>query len=141
MKALSLALFLVVILNSSCAKPELSDDKIREKLVGTWLPDKELARTLSGELTYKKDFTFDGFILVKRPDLTLRWDFAGKWKVKANNLALEYTTSSIPALAPVGKITSDHIVAVTDTELTFITEEGKRQVRVRKEENKFLQPR
>lgn len=133
MKPLSLFLIILIQAVAFAANQELSDEQIRTKIVGTWLPDEELARTLTGEVTYKKDFTFAGLILMKLPDRTVPWEFAGKWKVESGKLTYEYTKSSIPDLLPVGRVSTDRIISISDKEFVSITEKGKRQVRIRKE--------
>lgn len=133
MKTLGWVLLLAAAFCISCEKRELSDAEIRERLVGTWLPDAKLARSLSGEVTYNKDSTFAGFINIQRPDLTtLNWQFAGTWNIERGTLALKYTKSNVPGLLRVGKVTADRIKSITDKELTFVTEQGNKETRRRK---------
>src|SRR5262245_29262554 len=128
MKTLSFTFVLIALFESAVLEQELSDEQIRTKLVGTWLVDEELARTLSGEVTYDKDFTFEGLIVMKLPNKTVPWKFAGKWKVEGGKLTYEYTRSSLPDLLPVGTVSTDRVISVGDKEFVSVTEKGKRQV-------------
>ncbi len=65
-------------------------------------------------------------------DEDLRIEVQGKWSVKDCILIEELTTSSQPQMAPVGWITRDTLLAVTDKEYRFRTDQKVEYTYVRK---------
>ncbi|MEO6033799.1 MAG: lipocalin family protein [Verrucomicrobiota bacterium] len=116
----------------ACGGSKQSDAELRQKLVGTWVPDAVLGRTLTGELNYRTNSTFDGFITIRRQDLNLNGRFAGTWRIEGSKLTLRYTRSDVPRLIAAGRVTVDRILSITEKELVFVSEEGQRETRRRK---------
>ena len=107
----------------------------KEKLIGKWKHvTKEEGLTIVGRTELKKDgtmtasgkFTVDG----KSTKISLE----GTWALNGDILEETVTKSSQPDLIPVGTVTKDKVLKVTETEFTYEDEEGKEVTETRIEE-------
>lgn len=136
-KLLPLLVVSIVPFLRAFATSESEDVRLQSTLVGTWLSPSNTTNLVKGEVTYRKDESFFGNISIASTNGIVQWEFGGKWKIEGKKLKLEYTRSTIPQIAPVGKITHDVIISLATNEFVFVDQYGKRQVRRRKQRRYF----
>lgn len=104
-----------------------NDTTASQLLVGTWSVPEELTTdvVLAGGYTLNADGSFISYGLILLDGERVRIDVEGTWKVKNGILVEEITKSSNPIFPPIGTITRDTILSVTDKEFRYQTENGK----------------
>ncbi len=110
------------------------DPEATKLLVGNWVVPRDQFTVLKkdGGFTFKSDGTFSSYGVFRVRDEDLRIEVQGKWSVKDGILVEELTTSSEPKIAPVGWTTRDTLLAVTDKEYRFRTDQKVEYTYVRK---------
>jgi hypothetical protein len=121
-------------LAESLPAESLRDAEATERLVGTWAVPKEHrnAALKGGETTFKADGTFTSFALLKIKDQQVRIEVRGKWKVEKGVVVEEITKSSKEQMVPVGLITRDTILELTDKAYLYRSDKGQERLNVRK---------
>ena len=123
-------LAVVVMCVGSCLAQSAQDKEHASKLVGTWVvPPKQSLK--SAKVTFRADGTFKGFVVLSigGRDVTVRDE--GKWKIENSMLITEITKCDQPEMFPVGTVTRDTIVSVTDTQYRVRTKDGVEEYRTR----------
>ena len=130
----SLATFVLLAATGVLQAQLVHDTEATSKLVGTWAIPKEhhTAVVKGGETTFKADGTFTSFALLRIQDQPVRIDVQGKWKVEKGVLIEEITKSSKEQMAPVGLITRDTLLELTDKMYRYRGEKGQERQHVRK---------
>ena len=95
-------------------------------LVGNWLAPRLQYHAISriAAFAFKRDGTFSSYGVFNRGNEKIRIEVRGKWRVKGGILIEELTASDHPDLAPVGLVTRDTLLAVTNKEYRFRDEGG-----------------
>jgi hypothetical protein len=127
--------FLIITLAASRTfSAPLSDNKASDKLVGSWLapPAQYHAINSAGAFTFKRDGTFSSYGVFTHGNEKIRIEVKGKWRVKGGILIEELTASDRPDLVPVGLVTRDTLLGVTDKEFSFRTEHGDQYTYLRR---------
>ena len=131
---------------STCLAQSARDRELASKLVGTWVvPPQQYQQSpaknrgvrsvmKSATRTFRVDGTFklSAALSIGGRDVLLHDQ--GKWKVENGVLILEITNCDQPQIVPVGAVTRDTLISVTDTEYRYRTEDGKERYRIRKRE-------
>jgi hypothetical protein len=102
------------------------DAEARSIMVGSWVLPREQygAVRKGGGFTFKRDGTFTSYGLFAQGNAQIRIEVRGKWSIKKGILTEEITASSHPDVVPVGLVTRDTLLAVTDNEYRSRTERG-----------------
>jgi hypothetical protein len=131
---ISTAFLLVTLLVSRLIATPPPDAEATKLLVGTWVVPREqyTATSKDGGFTFRADSTFSSYGVFRIRDQDLRIEVEGKWNIKDGVLIEELTKSSQPQMAPVGDLTRDTLLTVTDKEYSFRTERGVEHTYVRK---------
>jgi len=110
------------------------DAEVSRLLVGSWVVPREqyTATSKDGGFTFISDGTFSSYGVFHVRDQDIRIEVEGKWSIKDGVLIEELTKSSQPQMAPVGTLTRDTLLAVTDKEYRFRTDRGVEHTYVRK---------
>ena len=110
------------------------DSEATTRLVGTWAIPKEYrnATLKGGETTFKADGTFSSFASVKINDKQVRIEVQGKWKVEKGVVVQEITKSNKEQMVPVGLITRDTILELSDKTYLYRSDKGQERLNVRK---------
>jgi hypothetical protein len=97
------------------------DAEASKMLVGNWLAPRLQYHAISrtAAFAFKRDGTFSSYGVFNRGNEKIRIEVRGKWRVKGGILIEELTASDHPDLAPVGLVTRDTLLAVTDKEYRF----------------------
>jgi hypothetical protein len=119
-------LLLIALAGSQLAATPPPDAEATKLLVGDWVvpPEQYTATSKAGGFTFRPDGTFSSYGVFHIGDKDLRIEVEGKWSVKDGLLIEELTKSSQPQMAPVGTVTKDTLLGVTDKEYRFRTEQG-----------------
>lgn len=123
-------LAVVLMCVESCLAQSAQDKELASKLVGTWgVPPKQSLK--SSTVTFRADGTLKGSMVVSvgGRDVTLHDE--GKWKVENRTLITEITKCDQPAMIPVGTVTRETLVSVTDREYRVRTKDGVEEYRTR----------
>ena len=132
-------LLLSVVISLTCiasvfdSQQQLTDDEIRQSVIGAWMVDNRLTNglTIKGEVTILSNGIFVSKTTLIFGDKRQNDGYEGKWRV-ANGYLIETITNSDTKLHLVGKITRDKIVHVDDFKISYQTENGKIIIRRRK---------
>jgi len=110
------------------------DPEATKVLIGSWVvPMEEYPATISdGGFTFNPDGTFSSFGVLRYDDQVMRLEVEGKWSIKNGVLIEELTKSSQPQISPVGTLTRDTLLVVTDRQYRFRTESGVEHTYFRK---------
>src|SRR5262245_24619589 len=122
---------------STCLGQSVRDKELASKLIGTWIvPPKQYHNgpgsyrkvgsvMKSASRTFRPDGTFklSAVLTIDGRDVPLRDE--GKWQIENGVLIQEITKSDQPQIVPVGVVTKDILVSVTDTEYRFRTKDGE----------------
>jgi hypothetical protein len=111
-----------------------ADAEATAKLVGTWVIPKAYrnAALKGGETTFEAGGTFTSFALLKIKDQQVRIEVQGKWKVEKGVVIEQITKSSKEQMVPVGLITRDKILELTENTYLYRSEKGQERLNVRK---------
>jgi hypothetical protein len=111
-----------------------ADAQASAKLLGAWIVPQEQTTALkkAGGFTFKSDGTFTFYAIGTIGDQDKRIDAEGKWKVEEDVLIEEVTKSSDSRCLPVGFVTRDTLIDITENEYRFRTHTGRVESRVRK---------
>src|SRR4051812_22137236 len=117
------ALLVALIATHLIAAPP-PDAEATKLLIGSWVVPGEqyTATSKDGGFTFRADGTFSSYGVFHIPNQDLRIEVEGKWSVKDGVLVEDLTKSSQPQMAPVGSLTRDTLLIVTDKEYRFRTE-------------------
>jgi hypothetical protein len=127
--------FLIIALSTFAAfSAPPTDAEATKMLVGSWVVprDQYTAVSKDGGFTFKVDGTFTSYGVFHIHDEDLRIEVKGKWSVKDGVLIEELTSSSHAQMAPVGLVTHDKLLVVTDKEYRFRTQQEAEHTYVRK---------
>lgn len=104
----------------------------REKLIGKW---KHIIKgdgmVLIGTTELKKDGTMQGRSKLTLAGKTITISMDGTWKLNGDILEETVTKSSHPELIPVGTVTKDKVLKLSDTEFTYEDEDGEEETETR----------
>lgn len=128
------SLLIITVATSQLLAAPPPDTEATTLLVGSWVVPHDQFTVLSkdGCITFRSDGTFSLHGVFRVRDEDLRMELQGKWSVKNAILIEELTTSSEPRMAPVGWVTRDTLLAVTDKEYRFQTDQKMEYTYVRK---------
>jgi hypothetical protein len=131
---LLLAIIVYFVVAGILQAQPLRDAEATDKLVGTWVIPKESRNEAlkGGETTFKADGTFTSFALLRIKDQQIRIDVQGKWKVEKGVVIEEITKSSKEQMVPVGLITRDTILELTDKAYLYRGNTGQERLNIRK---------
>jgi hypothetical protein len=111
-----------------CASPLFAevppDVEAMRVLTGEWKEPPE-PPVVSASTTYKADGTLSGSATFTMPAGKITIIVDGKWRVEHGVIIEEVTRSSHPQFVPVGAITHDTLLSLTDKECRYRTEDGK----------------
>jgi hypothetical protein len=123
---------IILMLSAVPSPARLPDDEeARAKLVGTWIipvEQYEMEFAKEGGYIFRADGTFSMFGLFQGAGHRFEFMIEGKWKVEKGYLVEEITKTDHPALLPVGKISRDALVSVSDKEFRFLDKGKERYV-------------
>jgi len=130
----ALALLASLVFIGSLQAQPVNDAEAATKLVGTWVIPKEhyTAVLRGGETTLKRDGTFTSFAVLKIKEQPVRIDVQGKWKVEKGVVIEEITKSSREQIVPLGLITRDTLLELTDKTYRYRSENGQERQNMRK---------
>jgi hypothetical protein len=118
----------------SASEPQhdLTDDDIRQKIVGTWLVETHLS---NGNSVIGTETILLSNSMVSKATLTIgdtkeELEYNATWQVKDGYL-IETVTKSNSEGIPLGKITRDKVVTLDDNVFIFQTESGRTVARKR----------
>jgi hypothetical protein len=118
----------------SASEPQhdLTDDDIRQKIVGTWLVETHLS---NGNSVIGTETILLSNSMVSKATLTIgdtkeELEYNATWQVKDGYL-IETVTKSNSERIPLGKITRDKVVTLDDKVFIFQTEGGRTVTRKR----------
>jgi hypothetical protein len=116
-----------------------SNSKAIATIVGTWIvPSEQYTEVFRGaEFTFKANGTFTSYAIFKIEDQEVRVEVEGKWRVEKGVLIEEITKSSRKDMVPVGLITRDTLLEVTEGEYRYRSEDGQEEYHVRKRRVSF----
>ena len=116
------ALFIVTVFALTAMAAPPTDTEATRLLVGSWTRDDPAFVT---GMTLKVDgtFTSEGTFATRNGPITIKVE--GKWHVKDGILVEELTRSSHPNIVPVGHISRDTLLSVTQKEYRFRTVDAK----------------
>lgn len=140
--AIAIQLFCsVAISNAEEKAPEKASEKSKassvdqEKLIGKWKHvSKSEGMTIAGRTELKKDGTMTANGKITIAGKSMKVALEGTWKLNGDILEETVTKSNLPELIPVGTVTKDKVLKVTDTEFTYEDEEGEEITETRIEE-------
>jgi hypothetical protein len=121
---ITLVLVALVVSQLDAALPP--DPEATKLLTGNWVvPIEEYTATIKdGGFTFRPDGTFSSFGVFRVHDQDMRIEVEGKWSIKNGVLIEELTKSNQPQMAPVGTLTRDTLLEITDRQYRFRTETG-----------------
>jgi hypothetical protein len=93
-------------------------------IIGKWV-EAPTPVVRSGSTTFDADGTFSGEAELAFQGKTIALRVKGDWRIEDSTLIEKITASSVPDLVPVGLVTKDKIVALTEGSLTLRSEKGK----------------
>lgn len=131
-----IAIFLILLTITACTLHgiPLEDSKVRAILVGSWvIPHDQIMKT--GDFNFKSDGTFTSYGILVIKDQEVRVEVEGKWKVEEGVLIEEITKSSHQRIVPIGLITRDTLLEVTNTQYRYRTESEKVSYHIREAKN------
>jgi hypothetical protein len=110
------------------------DPEATRLLVGIWfVPRKEYAFTSKdGDFKFRADGTFSSFSVYRFGQEDVRVEVEGKWTIKNGVLMEKLTKSNRPLIAPVGALTRDTLLTVTNNQYRFRDDRGDEHTYVRK---------
>lgn len=128
-----LAIGLTFVRPAFASHEQLTDDGIRQKVVGTWIVDRQSSNGLSIEGTVKilSDGSFVSKATLILGEKKQEDGYEGTWQVMSGYL-IETITKTSSKIHRVGKITRDKIIHVDNSELSYLTESGDVVTRKRK---------
>jgi hypothetical protein len=106
------------------------DQELSEKIIGTWQSNRiEDGVALQLEESFYPGDKFSGMAQIENDEgeaLYLR--YSGTWEIKDSYLHYEITSSNNPDLIPIGDLTVNKIVNVTENDYVYIDQYGNQQV-------------
>jgi hypothetical protein len=133
-RSVSLLLLMTSALLLSAAE-ELTDEKLREKLVGEWIVDVQTPNyKIRGTATLKSDGTvISQAVFTRLPsEQKFAMSYEGTWEVKDGYIIETVSKSSHTQFIAVGLVTKDKIHSIDDQAFEYLTEQGKIVKRQRK---------
>ena len=130
-QAVSLFTLLLLTRFGISSGAEITDDGIRDKLVGTWIIDRTLPNATSkGEITLSSNGTLTSHGIITTSLRIQPLDFEAIWVVNDGFLIEKVTKSNETRL--VGLVTRDKVIWIDDTTFSYKTEQGDEVTRKRK---------
>ena len=122
----------LLTLSATAAPPP--DAEAAKLLVGSWVlsPGRNSAIVKDAGFTFRSGRMFTSYAVLHIQDEDVRVEVEGKWSVKDSLLIEELTKSNHPEVAPVGLVTRDTLLAVTEKEYRSRTESGAEERYVRR---------
>ncbi len=119
---------------SQLAAEPMGDPEAAKVLVGSWVVPRDQVKILTkdGCITFKPDGTFSAYGVFRIGNRDCYLETEGKWNLKDGILFEEITSSSDPQIVPAGWTTRDTLLAVTDKEYRFRTEDKAEYTYLRK---------
>lgn len=98
---------------------------VKEALIGKWHLDTEVGGVRVKAVTeYKADGTFQSDATVVMDGETTKMAVKGTWKFDGTKLVTTVTDSDTPDLLPVGEVSKDEILELSETILSYRDEDG-----------------
>lgn len=118
---------------SPTTKPPQSldrDQEIAKKLVGTWqaqfMQDDML---LQAEESFYPSQEFSGTAQAVNSDgQTLFIRYSGTWRIQGGYLHYKIASSSLPEILPVGDLSANKVISISDKDLVYEDEYAEKQV-------------
>jgi hypothetical protein len=109
---------------------ETQDQKLTKKIIGTW--EDQLSEN-GVEFQVREEFypsnEFSGTAIGRNENgdaLYIR--YSGTWKIQDGYLRYKIASSSVPELLPIGDLSAQKIVNISDKDLVYVDEEGRTQI-------------
>jgi len=121
------------IASAYASHQQLTDDEIRQSVIGSWMVDTRLTNgpSIEGEVVIISDGSFVSKATLIVGEKRQKDGYEGTWQVK-NGFLIETITNSESKFHLVGKITRDIIIHVDKLEMSYQTESGMIITRRRK---------
>jgi uncharacterized protein (TIGR03066 family) len=107
----------------------------QEKLIGKWRYAKKAeGLTVVGTTEFKKDGTMVGKGQLTLEGKTAAISLEGTWKLIGDILEQRVTKSNVPEMLPVGTVTKDKVLKLSDTQFTYVDEDSAEHTEKRVDE-------
>lgn len=111
--------------NPKEAAPAAAPAIVKEALIGKWHLDTEVGGVRVKAVTeYKADGAFQSDATVVMDGESTEMAVKGTWKFDGNALITTVTESDTPGLLPVGEVSKDEILELSETVLSYRDEDG-----------------
>ena len=120
------ALLALSLCQCTSGKPHLTEQAIREQIVGTWTEEiKKRGRVLTGEKTFCADGTAHGWcdMTIHRGNTTFhegRMSYRDRWRVVGDVIETYDIWCSDPGVFPPGTVLHDRVLEITPAMARFI---------------------
>jgi|SRR5258706_642506 len=123
----------VAVFAAACAEEQLSDERLRDLLVGKWGETREIGDEVHKQvirLNPDRSFAVSGTIT--KQDAKMNFTFSGSWDVREGLFWYKTLASEPKDFYPTGEEHRDRIVSVTSHEWVMIEESTGQTSRARR---------
>jgi len=126
MKIIFKYITLYLLLHTSAFAEVEKDKPLQDAIIGTWAQVFEnKTMSLKGFTTYNKDGSATGEAIFNIAGKKQIVEISGTWKIHDAHLIMKVTSSSHPQMLPVGHITKDRIIKISEGVYEFETSKNK----------------